>query len=199
MYTFIYQHTRIYTAMMYSNCLAAICDHADPSWRSSALGAYRFWRDMGYAYTHIYLHAYTHIGLHTNMYIHTYVCIYIYILHIYLSLLTLLCARRILFQARFDLRVCIHLHAYVCAHTCICIYLDIFVYAYMYIYANIYTFWWCSAVVADRIWCGDWVTGTYIYRCLTLCFLHIFIYVCSLYVHVYIYMQESTIHIHILS
>jgi len=37
------------TAMMYSNCLAAICDHADPSWRSSALGAYRFWRDLGYA------------------------------------------------------------------------------------------------------------------------------------------------------
>lgn len=37
------------TAMMYSNLLAAICDHADPSWRASALGAYRFWRDMGYA------------------------------------------------------------------------------------------------------------------------------------------------------
>lgn len=37
------------TAMMYSNCLAAVCDHADPTWRSSALGAYRFWRDMGYA------------------------------------------------------------------------------------------------------------------------------------------------------
>lgn len=37
------------TAMMYTNCLAAICDHADPSWRSSALGAYRFWRDLGYA------------------------------------------------------------------------------------------------------------------------------------------------------
>jgi len=37
------------TAMMYSNLLAAVCDHADPSWRASALGAYRFWRDMGYA------------------------------------------------------------------------------------------------------------------------------------------------------
>jgi MFS family permease len=29
------------TAMMYSNLLAAICDHADPSWRASALGAYQ--------------------------------------------------------------------------------------------------------------------------------------------------------------
>ena len=27
--------------------LQAVCDHADPSWRASALGAYRFWRDMG--------------------------------------------------------------------------------------------------------------------------------------------------------
>ena len=36
------------TAMMYTNCLAAVCDHADPTWRSSALGAYRFWRDLGY-------------------------------------------------------------------------------------------------------------------------------------------------------
>mmetsp|Transcript_45980 Transcript_45980/g.72034 ORF Transcript_45980/g.72034 Transcript_45980/m.72034 type:complete len:161 (-) Transcript_45980:507-989(-) len=35
--------------MMYTNNLAAICDHSDPSWRSSALGSYRFWRDMGYA------------------------------------------------------------------------------------------------------------------------------------------------------
>ena len=37
------------TAMMYTNCLAAVCDHADPTWRSSALGAYRFWRDLGWA------------------------------------------------------------------------------------------------------------------------------------------------------
>eukprot|EP00960_Hanusia_phi_P048855 759209-Hanusia_phi.AAC.4 len=29
------------TAMMYANNLAAVCDHSDPSWRSSALGAYR--------------------------------------------------------------------------------------------------------------------------------------------------------------
>lgn len=37
------------TGVMYTNNLAAIVDHSDPSWRSSALGAYRFWRDMGYA------------------------------------------------------------------------------------------------------------------------------------------------------
>ena len=37
------------TSIMYTNNLAAICDHADASWRSSALGAYRFWRDLGYA------------------------------------------------------------------------------------------------------------------------------------------------------
>jgi len=37
------------TSIMYTNNLAAICDHSDPSWRSSALGTYRFWRDMGYA------------------------------------------------------------------------------------------------------------------------------------------------------
>ena len=36
------------TGVLYTNLLAAICDHADPSWRSSALGAYRFWRDLGY-------------------------------------------------------------------------------------------------------------------------------------------------------
>jgi len=37
------------TAIMYSTALAGVCDHSDPTWRSSALGAYRFWRDMGYA------------------------------------------------------------------------------------------------------------------------------------------------------
>mmetsp|Transcript_126431 Transcript_126431/g.366024 ORF Transcript_126431/g.366024 Transcript_126431/m.366024 type:complete len:508 (-) Transcript_126431:361-1884(-) len=37
------------TAMMYSNNIAAVSDHADPTWRSSALGTYRFWRDLGYA------------------------------------------------------------------------------------------------------------------------------------------------------
>jgi len=37
------------TGVMYTNNLAAICDHSDSSWRATALGAYRFWRDMGYA------------------------------------------------------------------------------------------------------------------------------------------------------
>lgn len=37
------------TAMVYPTLLAAVSDGAPASWRSSALGVYRFWRDMGYA------------------------------------------------------------------------------------------------------------------------------------------------------
>jgi MFS family permease len=37
------------TAMVYPTLLAAITDHAHPSWRASSLGVYRFWRDLGYA------------------------------------------------------------------------------------------------------------------------------------------------------
>jgi MFS family permease len=37
------------TAMVYPTLLAAIGDVAHPSWRSSAVGAYRLWRDLGYA------------------------------------------------------------------------------------------------------------------------------------------------------
>jgi MFS family permease len=37
------------TAMVYPTLLAAIGDVAHPSWRSSAVGVYRFWRDLGYA------------------------------------------------------------------------------------------------------------------------------------------------------
>jgi MFS family permease len=37
------------TAMVYPTLLAAITDYADPSWRASSLGVYRFWRDLGYA------------------------------------------------------------------------------------------------------------------------------------------------------
>jgi MFS family permease len=37
------------TAMVYPTLLAAVGDVAHPSWRSSALGVYRFWRDIGYA------------------------------------------------------------------------------------------------------------------------------------------------------
>jgi MFS family permease len=37
------------TAMVYPTLLAAIGDVAHPSWRASAFGVYRFWRDAGYA------------------------------------------------------------------------------------------------------------------------------------------------------
>jgi len=37
------------TAMVYPTLLAAITDHAHPSWRATSLGVYRFWRDLGYA------------------------------------------------------------------------------------------------------------------------------------------------------
>ena len=37
------------TAMVYPTLLAAIGDVAVPSWRASAIGVYRFWRDLGYA------------------------------------------------------------------------------------------------------------------------------------------------------
>ena len=36
------------TTMMYSNLLAAVADEVSPTWRASALGTYRFWRDSGY-------------------------------------------------------------------------------------------------------------------------------------------------------
>jgi MFS family permease len=37
------------TAMVYPTLLAAVGDVAHPSWRGSAIGVYRFWRDSGYA------------------------------------------------------------------------------------------------------------------------------------------------------
>lgn len=37
------------TAMVYPTLLAAIADVAHPSWRASAVGIYRLWRDFGYA------------------------------------------------------------------------------------------------------------------------------------------------------
>ena len=36
------------TAMVYPTLLAAIGDVARPSWRASAVGVYRLWRDFGY-------------------------------------------------------------------------------------------------------------------------------------------------------
>ncbi|MFD0701430.1 MFS transporter [Myroides pelagicus] len=37
------------TAMVYPALLAGVSDVANPLWRASSLGVYRFWRDMGYA------------------------------------------------------------------------------------------------------------------------------------------------------
>jgi MFS family permease len=37
------------TALVYPTLLAAIADVADPSWRASAVGVYRLWRDLGFA------------------------------------------------------------------------------------------------------------------------------------------------------
>ncbi|MFE0645620.1 MFS transporter [Streptomyces sp. NPDC058877] len=37
------------TAMVYPALIASLADHTHPSWRTKALGAYRFWRDVGYA------------------------------------------------------------------------------------------------------------------------------------------------------
>ncbi len=36
-------------AMLYPNLSAAVADIAHPNWRGSAIGIYRFWRDIGYA------------------------------------------------------------------------------------------------------------------------------------------------------
>jgi MFS family permease len=35
-------------AMLYPNLSAAVADIAQPNWRASAIGIYRFWRDLGY-------------------------------------------------------------------------------------------------------------------------------------------------------
>ena len=36
-------------ALLYPNLSAAVADIAHPDWRGSAIGIYRFWRDIGYA------------------------------------------------------------------------------------------------------------------------------------------------------
>lgn len=38
------------TAMVYPTLLASIGDVAHPAWRASAIGVYRLWRDLGYAF-----------------------------------------------------------------------------------------------------------------------------------------------------
>jgi predicted MFS family arabinose efflux permease len=35
--------------MVYPTLLAAVADNATPVWRASAIGVYRFWRDLGFA------------------------------------------------------------------------------------------------------------------------------------------------------
>jgi predicted MFS family arabinose efflux permease len=35
-------------ALLYANLSAAVADIAHPNWRGSAIGIYRFWRDLGY-------------------------------------------------------------------------------------------------------------------------------------------------------
>ena len=36
------------TALVYPTLIAAVGDIAHPSWRGSAVGVYRLWRDLGY-------------------------------------------------------------------------------------------------------------------------------------------------------
>jgi MFS family permease len=36
------------TALVYPTFLSAVSDHSQPSWRAIAIGAYRWWRDLGY-------------------------------------------------------------------------------------------------------------------------------------------------------
>jgi MFS family permease len=38
------------TALVYPTLLAAISDIADPRWRATSLGVYRFWRDLGFVF-----------------------------------------------------------------------------------------------------------------------------------------------------
>ena len=42
--------TGVGMALLYPTLIAAMGDLAHPSWRGSALGVYRFWRDIGYAF-----------------------------------------------------------------------------------------------------------------------------------------------------
>ena len=36
------------TALVYPTFLSAVSDHSKPSWRATAIGTYRWWRDLGY-------------------------------------------------------------------------------------------------------------------------------------------------------
>ncbi|MFN4262533.1 MAG: MFS transporter [Thioalkalivibrionaceae bacterium] len=48
-WTFAAAITGLGMALLYPNLSAAVADHAQPAWRGSAIGVYRFWRDLGYA------------------------------------------------------------------------------------------------------------------------------------------------------
>ncbi len=49
-------------AMLYPNLSAAVADIAHPAWRASAIGIYRFWRDLGYGIGGLALGAAAAIG-----------------------------------------------------------------------------------------------------------------------------------------
>jgi MFS family permease len=38
------------TALVYPTLMAAISDIANPRWRATSLGVYRFWRDLGFVF-----------------------------------------------------------------------------------------------------------------------------------------------------
>ena len=49
LFSFEPKHIEVTPPVRYTNNLAAICDYSYLSRRLSALGTYRFWRDMRYA------------------------------------------------------------------------------------------------------------------------------------------------------
>jgi MFS family permease len=51
-------------AMLYPNLSAAVADLAQPAWRGTAIGTYRFWRDLGYALGALGLGLTAHFGGH---------------------------------------------------------------------------------------------------------------------------------------
>lgn len=51
-------------AMLYPNLIAAVNDISDPRWRGASLGAYRYWRDTGYAIGGLVLGAIAQVTSH---------------------------------------------------------------------------------------------------------------------------------------
>ncbi|WP_018872808.1 MFS transporter [Thioalkalivibrio sp. ALJ16] len=49
-------------ALLYPNLSAAVADIAHPNWRGSAIGTYRFWRDLGYGVGALGLGIVAHVG-----------------------------------------------------------------------------------------------------------------------------------------